>query len=117
MYGLGANVLAVLWILYGIPVYLALPLAIVVGAVVGALQRRCWSPGSRIPSFIVTLGSYNLLYGVSLWITHTSTFNPVYPPPGVDDPREPARLLHRPHRELSARIRSRSRCCGCWCSP
>jgi hypothetical protein len=38
--------------------------------------------GLRIPSFIVTLGSYNLIYGVSLWITKTSTFNPVYPPPG-----------------------------------
>jgi ribose/xylose/arabinose/galactoside ABC-type transport system permease subunit len=35
----------------------------------------------RIPSFIVTLGSYNLLYGLSLWISNTSTFNPNYPPP------------------------------------
>ncbi len=31
-------------------------------------------------------------------------------------PESRARLLHRPHRELSARTRSRSRCCGCWCS-
>jgi ribose/xylose/arabinose/galactoside ABC-type transport system permease subunit len=85
MYGLGANALAVLWIVQGIPIYAALPLAILIGAVVGLLNGLLvtWL---RIPSFIVTLGSYNLLYGVSLWITHTSTFNPVYPPPGAEIP-------------------------------
>jgi ribose/xylose/arabinose/galactoside ABC-type transport system permease subunit len=85
MYGLGANVLAVLWILYGIPVYLALPLAIGAGALVGVFNGALvtWL---KIPSFIVTLGSYNLLYGLSLWITHTSTFNPLYPPPGAEVP-------------------------------
>ena len=31
----------------------------------------------------MTLGSYNLLYGLSLWISNTSTFNPNYPPPGT----------------------------------
>jgi len=85
MYGLGANALAVMWIVWGVPVYLALPLAILIGAVVG-LFNGLLVTGLRIPSFIVTLGSYNLLYGVSLWITRTSTFNPVYPPPGVEIP-------------------------------
>ncbi len=85
MYGLGANALAVMWIVVGIPIYVALPLAIAVGAVVG-LFNGLLVTGLRIPSFIVTLGSYNLLYGVSLWITHTSTFNPVYPPPGMEIP-------------------------------
>ncbi|HET7717658.1 MAG TPA: ABC transporter permease [Bauldia sp.] len=85
MYGLGANALAVMWILWGIPIYAALPLAIAVGAVVG-LFNGLLVTGLRIPSFIVTLGSYNLLYGVSLWITKTSTFNPVYPPPGAEIP-------------------------------
>src|SRR3954447_12340331 len=74
MYGLGANVLAVLWIVHGLPVYLALILAIGVGALVG-LANGALVTWLRIPSFIVTLGSYNLLYGISLWITHTSTFN------------------------------------------
>lgn len=82
MYGLGANALAVMWIMWGIPIYAALPLAIAIGGVVG-LFNGLLVTGLRIPSFIVTLGSYNLLYGVSLWITRTSTFNPVYPPPGV----------------------------------
>ena len=86
MYGLGANALAVMWILWGIPIYAALPLAIAIGGVVG-LFNGLLVTGLRIPSFIVTLGSYNLLYGVSLWITKTSTFNPVYPPPGVEIPQ------------------------------
>ena len=60
-----------------------------VGALVG-LFNGALVTGLRIPSFIVTLGSYNLIYGVSLWITKTSTFNPVYPPPGVEIP--PAEL-------------------------
>lgn len=85
MYGLGANALAVMWIMWGVPIYAALPLAIAIGAVVG-LFNGLLVTGLRIPSFIVTLGSYNLLYGVSLWITRTSTFNPVYPPPGVTIP-------------------------------
>ncbi len=35
MYGLGANALAVMWIMWGIPDYVALPLAIAIGGVVG----------------------------------------------------------------------------------
>lgn len=89
MYGLGANALAVAWIVLGIPVYASLLLAIGVGALVG-LFNGALVTWLRIPSFIVTLGSYNLLYGVSLWITKTSTFNPAYPPPGVEIP--PAEL-------------------------
>jgi ribose/xylose/arabinose/galactoside ABC-type transport system permease subunit len=85
MYGLGANVLAVLWVLHGVPVYLALVLAVFSGAVLG-LFNGLLVTALRIPSFIVTLGSYNLLYGVSLWISHTSTFNPAYPPPGAEVP-------------------------------
>ncbi len=89
MYGLGANSLAVMWILLGVPIYAALPLAVGAGALVG-LFNGALVTWLRIPSFIVTLGSYNLLYGVSLWITKTSTFNPVYPPPGSEIP--PAEL-------------------------
>jgi ribose/xylose/arabinose/galactoside ABC-type transport system permease subunit len=64
MYGLGANALAVMWIVLGIPIYAALPLAIAVGAIVG-LFNGALVTWLSIPSFIVTLGSYNLLYGVS----------------------------------------------------
>ncbi len=80
MYGLGANVLAVLWLVAGFSVYTSLIAAILAGAVLG-LFNGLLVTRMKIPSFIVTLGSYNLLYGISLWITHTSTFNPAYPPP------------------------------------
>lgn len=81
MYGFAANALAVMWIIGGVPVYLAIPLAIGLGAAVG-LFNGALTTGLKIPSFIVTLGSYNLLYGLSLWITNAGTFNPVYPPSG-----------------------------------
>ena len=81
MYGLAANALAVMWIVGGVPVYLAIPLVIWLGALVG-LFNGVLVTTMKIPSFIVTLGSYNLLYGMSLWITNTGTFNPAYPPAG-----------------------------------
>jgi len=81
MYGLASNSLAVIWILGGVPIYFALPLALLIGAAVGLLNGAL-STWCRIPSFIVTLGSYNLLYGVSLLITSATTFNPAYPPEG-----------------------------------
>lgn len=81
MYGLAANSLAVMWIFGGVPVFLAIPLALVIGGLVG-LFNGILVTGLKIPSFIVTLGSYNLLYGLSLWISGAGTFNPAYPPEG-----------------------------------
>lgn len=86
MYGLAANTLAVVWIVMGVSVYLAIPIAIGVGVLVG-LFNGFLVTSFKIPSFIVTLGSYNLLYGLSLWISNTSTFNPNYPPPGAEMPQ------------------------------
>lgn len=86
MYGLAANTLAVVWIVLGVSVYLAIPIAISVGVLVG-LFNGFLVTRFKIPSFIVTLGSYNLLYGLSLWISNTSTFNPNYPPPGAEMPQ------------------------------
>ncbi|MEQ1950167.1 ABC transporter permease [Mesorhizobium sp. CN2-181] len=86
MYGLAANTLAVVWIVMGVSVYLAIPIAIGVGVLVG-LFNGLMVTSFKIPSFIVTLGSYNLLYGLSLWITNTSTFNPNYPPPDAEMPQ------------------------------
>jgi ribose/xylose/arabinose/galactoside ABC-type transport system permease subunit len=56
--------------------------AALVGLFNGFLATR-W----KIPSFIVTLGSYNLLYGLSLWVSNSGTFNPNYPPSGEDLPQ------------------------------
>lgn len=86
-YGLATNALAVLWIVNGIPVYLAIPLAIAIGALVGVFNGYLVT-SFKIPSFIVTLGSYNLLYGITLWVSNTGTFNPAYPPPGAKVPKD-----------------------------
>jgi len=80
-YGLVANVVAVLWILSGWSVYAAVAAALVVAVVLGLFNGLVVTR-LRIPSFIVTLGSYNLLYGFSLLITRSTTLNPTYPPPG-----------------------------------
>jgi len=81
MYGLAANTLAVIWIVKGVPIYAAIPIVIIVAVAVGIFNGFI-ATALKIPSFIVTLGSYNLLYGLSLWVSNTGTFNPNYPPPG-----------------------------------
>ncbi|MCX7303512.1 MAG: ABC transporter permease [Hyphomicrobiales bacterium] len=86
IYGLAINALAVLWVVNGVPVYLAIPVAIVIGALVG-LFNGVLVTQLKIPSFIVTLGSYNLLYGITLWVSNTATYNPAYPPPGKTVPQ------------------------------
>jgi ribose/xylose/arabinose/galactoside ABC-type transport system permease subunit len=86
MYGLAANSLAVLWVVHGTPVYLAIPLTLVIAVIVGSFNGLLVT-SLKIPSFIVTLGSYNLLYGLSLWVSNSGTFNPNYPPSGKDLPQ------------------------------
>jgi ribose/xylose/arabinose/galactoside ABC-type transport system permease subunit len=85
MYGLAANVLAVIWVVRGLPVYFAIPLTLLVAVCVGTFNGFLVTT-LKIPSFIVTLGSYNLLYGLSLWVSNSGTFNPNYPPSGEDLP-------------------------------
>src|SRR5947209_4362862 len=86
MYGLAANSLAVMWVVQGLPVYVAISATLLVAAAVGTFNGFLVT-ALKIPSFIVTLGSYNLLYGLSLWVSNSGTFNPNYPPSGVDLPQ------------------------------
>jgi ribose/xylose/arabinose/galactoside ABC-type transport system permease subunit len=86
MYGLAANSLAVMWVLHGLPVYLAIPATLLLAVLVGSFNGLLVTT-LKIPSFIVTLGSYNLLYGLSLWVSNSGTFNPNYPPSGQDLPQ------------------------------
>jgi ribose/xylose/arabinose/galactoside ABC-type transport system permease subunit len=80
VYGLVANVVAVLWLFNGLSVYLSIVIALLVAVVIGLFNGLLVTM-LRIPSFIVTLGTYNLLYGFSLYITNSTTLNPTYPPP------------------------------------
>lgn len=87
VYGLAANVMAVAWIVWGAPVWVAVGIALMSAVLVG-LTNALLVTKARIPAFIVTLGMYNLLYGITLLISGTNTYSATYPPPGMDvDPR------------------------------
>jgi ribose/xylose/arabinose/galactoside ABC-type transport system permease subunit len=82
MYGLAANLLASVWNFGGLSFYWSILIALLFAAASGALNGALVT-GLRIPSFIVTLGSYNVYYGLSLLVTETRTLNPAFPPPGA----------------------------------
>ncbi len=85
MYGLAATLISVSWIVWGWPIYLAilLPFAVAIG--VGAANAFLVTV-VKIPSFIVTLGTGQLIFGMTLLISNVQTLNPVYAPPGKEVP-------------------------------
>jgi ribose/xylose/arabinose/galactoside ABC-type transport system permease subunit len=82
MYGLGSMLIAVAWILWGWPLYAAIPLAFAAAVGVGAVNAFIVTV-IKIPSFIVTLGTGQLIFGTTLLISQTATLNPAYPPAGA----------------------------------
>ncbi len=80
VYGLTATVIAVSWMTWGWPVYVALAVAVLVAALFGVLNAALTTL-LGIPSFIVTLGSGALAYGANLLIGNSGSYNPNYPPP------------------------------------
>ncbi len=82
LYGLCANTMAVSWLMWGWPVWLALMAAFAV-AVFWGLFNAFFTTVVKIPSFIATLGSGTLIFGFTLLITNTKTFNYLYPDPGI----------------------------------
>jgi ribose/xylose/arabinose/galactoside ABC-type transport system permease subunit len=81
MYGLASIVIGVSWIVWGWPIYLAIPLAFVAAIALGSVNAFLVTV-LKIPSFIVTLGTGQLVFGTTLLISNTATLNPAYPPPG-----------------------------------
>jgi ribose/xylose/arabinose/galactoside ABC-type transport system permease subunit len=81
MYGLASIVIGVSWIVWGWPIYLAIPLAFVAAIALGSINAFLVTV-LKIPSFIVTLGTGQLVFGTTLLISNTATLNPAYPPPG-----------------------------------
>ena len=86
MYGLASTIIAVAWIVWAWPLYLAIPLAFVVAIGVGSINAFLVTV-VKIPSFIVTLGTGSLIFGSTLLISNTATLNPAYPPPGRTVPK------------------------------
>jgi ribose/xylose/arabinose/galactoside ABC-type transport system permease subunit len=81
MYGLASILIAVAWIIWGWPIYFAIPLAFVAAVVVGSANAFLVTV-LKIPSFIVTLGTGQLIFGTTLLVSNTATLNPSYPPGG-----------------------------------
>lgn len=81
LYGLSGIITAVAWIVWGWPVYLAILLAFAVAVLVGCFNAFFISI-VKIPSFIATLGSSTLLFGITLLVSDSQSFNPAYPPAG-----------------------------------
>lgn len=86
MYGLASTLTAVAWIVWGWPVYLAILLAFAAAIVVGTINAFLVTV-IKIPSFIVTLGTGQLVFGTNLLVSNAATLNPSYPTGGhVVDP-------------------------------
>ena len=104
MYGLAATTIGVAWIVWGWPLFLAIPLAFVVAIGVGAINGFLVAV-PKIPSFIVTLGTGSLVFGSNLLISNTATLNPAYPPPGkVVPPDEVAFFYGLSNQDLPAKF-------------
>jgi ribose/xylose/arabinose/galactoside ABC-type transport system permease subunit len=82
-YGTVSTLLAVAWIMWRIPVYVALPMALASAVAIGLFNGAITTYG-RIPSFIVTLGSLSIVQGVGLLLSNSQTFSPQYATPPVN---------------------------------
>jgi len=81
LYGLCTNVIAVLWLIHGVSVYVAILLAFAAATAVGCFNAF-FTAVVGVPSFIATLGSSTLIFGFTLLIGGTQTFSAQYPPGG-----------------------------------
>jgi ribose/xylose/arabinose/galactoside ABC-type transport system permease subunit len=87
MYGLASILIGVAWIVWGWPIWFAIPLAFVAAVCLGSINAFLVTV-LKIPSFIVTLGTGQLVFGTTLLVSNTATLNPAYPPPGKTVPQE-----------------------------
>jgi ribose/xylose/arabinose/galactoside ABC-type transport system permease subunit len=81
VYGLSTNIVAVLWITHGVPIYVAILLAFLAAIGVG-LFNAFFTAVVKIPSFIATLGSSTLVFGLTLYIGQTQNLSYQFPPEG-----------------------------------
>ncbi|MEA2608968.1 MAG: ribose transport system permease protein [Chloroflexota bacterium] len=88
LYGLCATVMAVSWMQGGFSVFAAIVLAFAVAIAVG-LFNGFFTTVVKVPSFIATLGASTLIFGFTLFLGKTQTYNPAYPVTGrALDPAE-----------------------------
>lgn len=73
--GFTGAVAAVSTVNMGLPVYVVIPLVLLVGMVIGAAQGY-WIAYWRIPSFIVTLAGMLVFRGLTLWLLNGQNIGP-----------------------------------------
>lgn len=73
--GFTGAVAAVLSVNVGLPVYIVIPLVLMVGMMIGAAQGY-WIAYWRIPSFIVTLAGMLVFRGLTLWLLNGQNIGP-----------------------------------------
>ncbi|HET7829525.1 MAG TPA: ABC transporter permease [Candidatus Limnocylindrales bacterium] len=81
VYGLASILIGVAWVVWGWPIWAAIILAFLAAAGIGAVNALLVTL-VKIPSFIVTLGVGQLVFGTTLLVSNTATINPSYPPVG-----------------------------------
>jgi ribose/xylose/arabinose/galactoside ABC-type transport system permease subunit len=86
VYGLSTNIVAVLWLTHGFPIYGAILIAFAAAIGVG-LFNAFFTAVVKIPSFIATLGSSTLVFGLTLYIGQTQNLSYQYPPVGHTVPK------------------------------
>ena len=95
VYGLASILIGVAWIVWGWPIWAAIILAFAAAATVGTINAFLVTV-LKIPSFIVTLGTGQLVFGTTLLVSNTATLNPAYPPVGQGRAAGRGRLVLRP---------------------
>ncbi|MCG3774690.1 MAG: Ribose import permease protein RbsC [Nitrospira sp.] len=83
VYGLAGTTLAVAWMSWSFPLWIALLISLVAALLVGVLNATlvCFV---RLPAFIATLGTGTLAIGFVLLIGNAERFTPAYPTAGEE---------------------------------
>ena len=81
VFGFAGMLTAVAWISWGWNIGIAMAVALAAAMLVGAFNGF-FTTVARIPSFIATLGSSTLVFGLTLLISGSASFSPLSPPPG-----------------------------------
>jgi ribose/xylose/arabinose/galactoside ABC-type transport system permease subunit len=96
VFGLAPMATALLWV-HGTPMVLSVLIGLALGCAIGLINGFIVTRFD-IPSFIVTLGTMNIVFGITLLISHASSVDPKYPTSGKAVPHGQYQLF----RDLAA---------------
>jgi len=81
VYGLSSMLMGVAWIVWGWSLWASILASLFMAVLVG-LFNAFFTVKVRLPSFIATLGSSTIVFGLSLWVSKSKTYSPLSPPDG-----------------------------------